>query len=187
MLYAQSWENMFRQYIEGTLDSLPNANLSVADENNPFYITLKGIFEPNGEEAFKMYNRALQQASDSALLLFLKDKIYDYYYARGLYITAEKYKNTLKIMQTENRKSTATSGSTSDEKGIFLQFGVFSSEKNARKFMDKNRKYRIPFKILKKGNMFYVVSGPYFDELEARSEKDKIREHSHLKPFVKQF
>ncbi|GAB4177744.1 MAG: hypothetical protein Kow00108_13350 [Calditrichia bacterium] len=176
---TNSFREIWLKFIDGETDSLIIDAAHVSDKQNPYYLTLKGLVSENGHHAFGYYEAALKYCQDPALKEFLLDKIVDYYYAQGLYRTAEKYKS-----QYSNSAVTPEYDKSSD---IYLQFGVFSTEQNAKKFIDQNFNSNIQFKLLNLAGKYYVVTGPYFDRQEAVNEKNRIKNTTRLKPFVKKF
>lgn len=185
-LHAQDWKMYFKQYMDGNIDSLQFDKITVRDENDPYYLTIKAAFTKEASVAKTLYEKALQNSSDEKLSEFIIDKIYDYYYARGLYLTAQNFKKRWERI-LKNSKYNENINSKKEGKGVYLQFGVFSRKENAMKFIEINKDMNIHLKILHKDYKFYVVSGPYFDENEARELSKFIKKKGKLKPFVKIF
>lgn len=180
---SQNWKESFQRYLSGKPDSVDYSSVPVLSQNDPYFLTLKGLWTRDASQAVDFYQKALEMATDQELRLFLVDKIADFYYAQGLYITAEKF-----LQQTENGKpaETATSSPSRPEE-IFLQYGVFSTRENAERFVSAHGSSIAGLKILQKEEFFYVVSGPYFDEQEARDYARKVKKQFKLNPFIKKF
>ncbi|MCK5077992.1 MAG: SPOR domain-containing protein [Calditrichia bacterium] len=183
--FAQDWQNAFNSYLTGKFDEGMLQNTNQAIIVDPYYITLTALNKKNAEEAFQLYQKALKYVENAELKKFINDKIADYYYASGLYLTANKYRAK---QNTESENINIQKTETILKANIYLQFGVFSSKENANNYISNNQQRDLQLKILEATGKFYIVSGPYFSEAEARLMKLDVRsQYKKLKPFIKRF
>lgn len=112
--------------LETAISNLKPGQLS--SEDNQFFTAL---YMPDAEQARTQFSSAFESASPQVRRL-AAEKLKDYYYAIGYYVTATKYEKYLvehvaDMLQTEQNQPTVQSA-----KDIyFIQVGAFGLEENA--------------------------------------------------------
>ena len=182
--------------------------------NNPSILYLQGLVTANGAEAVRIYqsivdNFPKSQWADDALY-----KVYQFYYALGLYRTAEIKMNQLKKEYPESEYVKGTSvketpdltdetgpplsePSTSDSEepqagvvqGQFaLQVGAYSIQINAEKQKVFFEDLRYPVEVINKvrgtESFFLVLVGNYMTYDEAKAQEAQIKKMYNIDSFI---
>lgn len=131
-------------------------------------------------EYISLYNLS----ADPQLKKLVVDRISQYYYAKGLYNSAERL-----LHEEEFRK---TLFSMSIEKISFgVQLGAFSTQENAVKGKDKYSGKLDDIKIIKKSSsgkiLFVVVAGRFDTQQKAKQYLQRIKEEHGFKGIIIQY
>ncbi len=182
---ADSWQQVWGKYRSGKDVREELSAKSAVMEDDQYYLTLSAVYESDGEKALELYKRALRRARNGELKKFLRDKIADYYYAGGYYVTAAKFRNGDKQSSEVSGKEENIAESKDQ---YFIQYGVFSTRENAKKFIGSLQRTGINFILVVHKERFHVVSGPYNGKAEAARQLAAIESRfGQLKPFIKKF
>ena len=132
------------------------------------------------KEYISLYNLS----ADPQLKKLIIDRISQYYYAKGLYDSAERL-----LHDEEFRK---TLFSMSIEKISFgVQLGAFSTQENALKGKDKYSGKLDDIKIIKKSSsgkiLFVVVAGQFDTKQKATQYMQRIKEEHGFKGIIIQY
>ena len=127
----------------------------------------KTLFNKNGDEAVDKYKELLDRA-DGRLKDYLLEKIAEYYYSKGFYITASKYRDS-KTNYPEKEQNTGLERKNdpeinhlvkTDTPKFRIQVGAFSLRENANTIKEKLQSHAINAVIVErtvnKKNLFCV-------------------------------
>ncbi|UCF63395.1 MAG: SPOR domain-containing protein [bacterium] len=142
------------------------------------------LFIEDLDSALKQYISLYGKTTDNQLKKLILDRISQYYYAKGLYESAER------ILDDEQFR--ARLFSMNIEKIYFgVQLGAFSSQENASSAMDKYSKNISDMTIIKKSSggklLFVVVAGKLDSKQKAEQYKTSISEKFGYKGIVIQY
>lgn len=185
-------------------------SLSTKYPNHPGVLYLQGLLAAEGAEAVRIYqsivdNHPMSEWADDAL-----HKIYQFYYALGLYRTAELKMNQLKKEYPSSRYASGGSGvSTKDlpeeeaapapepatqsgvkaAQGQFtLQVGAYSTMENAEKqklfFEDLGYPVEVTKKVRDGRSLFVVNIGSYATYDDAKARGTEIKKTYNIDSFV---
>lgn len=145
-------------------------------DNNQIYdpqwkTFINALFEQNADSAMDMFTDIYNTTGDKLLQRFIIERISDYYYARGYYVTSEKILKDKKFF-----KETISVEHSSKTDGVKygIQIGAFSNYKNASNLKNKVLKKVNNVAIISKDtngdNLYVVVVGKYSDRNKAEEE-----------------
>lgn len=155
--------------------------LSLKDTEHDKYVS--AYFSRNSKQAVETFESLYKSSSDPQVKRASKQKLYEYYYAKGLYQRAQQYE----IEHHENKHTTATKESDY----YTIQMGVYSAESNALALKQKIRKittHNVSLKReLRDGLRVIVVNvGKFPQKQSALKELDRLHDGLGLSGWVKQ-
>jgi uncharacterized protein (DUF2164 family) len=142
------------------------------------------LFTENLDDALNQYIELYNYTSDKQLKRFIVDRVSQYYYAKGLYDSAERL---LKDDSFRERIFTINI-----EKIYFgVQLGAFSSQDNARTAKEKYEKQVDNIIIITKNSagksLFVVVAGKFENRSQAEQFKNQLINNYGYKGMVIQY
>jgi len=180
--------------------------------NNPGILYLRGLVTTEGAEAVRIYQSVVDNFPQSEWADDALYKVYQYYYALGLYRTAElkldqlrKEYPTSKYVQgsaepvvktlTEERHAdsaatpTAPAGKTAEPAQQFtLQVGAYTAQVNAEKqklfFEDLGHSVEVVSKMRENRSLFLVLVGTYANAEEAKSVAETFKQKYNIESLV---
>jgi len=129
-------EQLYQAYKEHDftrLHSLLN-QIKPAQTQTPEMRFYQAVFKENADSAVKIYKEVFQLANVRTRLLSA-EKLYEYYYAKGFYVTAEKYQKYMAEHGPEEGTVRAVPISKNPppaEKVFYIQVGAFGIKENAQ-------------------------------------------------------
>ncbi len=179
--------------------------------NNPGVLYLQGLVTADGAEAVRIYqsivdNFPRSEWADDALY-----RVYQYYYALGLYRTAELKLEQLKRdypdspvlpkaggvpMPGEAKRPDTTAGqepkaarsTDSPQQQFTLQVGAYTTQVNAEKqklfFEDLGYPVDVGSKMKDNKSLFIVLVGSFSSAEEARAKADEIKQKYNITSLV---
>ena len=167
---------------------------------------VEALFLEDAELATQQMMHAYSLSTDNALKRFIRERISQFYVARGYYETARRILNETSFFNkmvsiSEKRsqqketvvKTNSRSHSNSSQKGTHfgVQVGAFSTLANAKHASKKYRKNYANTLILEKEKnsltLYVIVIGSYQTRKEAEREMPKINNRFNLKGYVIQY
>jgi tetratricopeptide (TPR) repeat protein len=201
--YLKAVEEGKREIVAAELPSLKQKY-----KNDPSFIFLEGVLSEKADEAMVLYNRIVDKYPDSKYADAALYRIYSYYFAMGLYKTAENQLNKLKSKYpsspyikiadrdipdqdeisavVNNVESTPehVEINSDQNKKFTIQAGAFSDKKNSEQLVNELRSagYRSEIKDkLVAGTVFHVVYvGRFSNKTEAGSFLKVINDQYNL-------
>ncbi len=143
----QSLINLYRNH-QFNLIKQKLSEFAPQDTSGMTYLFFKTLFIRNGALAKKNYERVYRYASNP-LKKLAAQRLHDYYYALGLYFKASQYSG----IQPDSQKTghPIKSDDLFYEGSLFkIQFGAFSSKKNAEQQARFLQKENIQAKVVKR-------------------------------------
>jgi hypothetical protein len=144
----------------------------------------KALFQEDFNEALKQFINIYKHTSDNRLKKVIIDRVSQYYYAKGLYDSAER------ILKDEGFRNQIFSVET-DKIYFGVQLGAFSAQENAVKARANYLKKLSEVTIIKKtsgGKLLYTVVAGRFEKKEsAENYKAQIKEKYGYKGITVQF
>ena len=190
-LYSQQVDiiQYLKQIERGGVDEVKSelADLKIEYPESPSIMFLDGVLTENGQTAVVIYQKIVDAYPNSKYADAALYRIYSYYYALGLYESADKKLNQLisnypespyikvakqnklpinpDIEKEDNKVTRTNSNQTSAEKSgvdykFTIQAGAFSNIENAKSLQDKFEKSGIFSEIKEKqvaGSVFHIV------------------------------
>lgn len=146
------------------------------------YTFLSAYFSRNTIYAIEQYTALYEQSKQLEVKNFAQHKLYQYYYALGLYKKAELFKTETEI--------DSKLYSPKDKESYTIQMGVFSAESNALALKQKIRKIikdKISLKkVLREGKSVIVVNvGKYTSRDKALTHLNNLRDRLGLSGWIK--
>jgi len=157
-----NWENLFVYYRNGQFEQLNKAlnRATQTQRQTPEFLFFKSLFEKDGTKAMQQYQQVFNTAGGRLKKLAAK-KLYEYYFARGLYLKAATFSDYLdNVTNTENNQAGAAIAPDEQQPAYWVQFGAFSTRANALKRQEVLKRHGINsvIKIRKINNRdFYCV------------------------------
>lgn len=149
LLAQADWAIVKQFYQKGQYVELKQA-LSKADakqQKSLEFIFFSSLFEKDGEKAVKNYQFVFDRA-DGWLKEAAAKKLFNYYFARGLYLKANSYRNYLAQKgNTQTEPMLSKVSSVQEQAAYFIQLGAFSSPENAEKRLKVLKKNGISAEI----------------------------------------
>lgn len=153
MGWAQSpLEQCMNFYRQQDFDKIQLAlkNVAPQDTNRLEYLFFKSIFLRDAELAKKNYEEVYARAQ-GALKKMAAERLYDYYYARALYVKANQFKNQTAEILPEKTSATDTARRPAMRDAPFkIQVGAFSKKQNALVELNKLKRQKIKAQVVKK-------------------------------------
>ena len=87
--------DLWSAYVRGDVNKVLEAKAEILSERSSDMriIFFKTLFEPDAEAAFSVYQKIISSTNDGELRYQAAKKIYEYYYAKGFYVTADEFKS----------------------------------------------------------------------------------------------
>ncbi len=125
-------------------------NVAPQDTNRLEYLFFKSIFLRDAELAQKNYETVYARAQ-GALKKMAAERLYDYYYARALYVKANQFKNqTAEILPGKTATTDITQSQEKHEALFKIQVGAFSKRQNALAQLNKLESQKVKAQIVKR-------------------------------------
>jgi hypothetical protein len=180
--------------------------------NNPGVLYVQGLVTTEGAEAVRIYQSVVDNFPRSEWADDALYKVYQYYYALGLYRTAElklgqlrkdypnsKYGQTgaepvVKALAEEKRPDSVTISTARSAKSIepsqqfTLQVGAYTAQVNAEKqklfFEDLAYPVEVVSKVKENRSLFLVLVGTYASAEEARAKAEVFKQKYNIESLV---
>lgn len=185
VVWAAGQEPDYHQlYITGQIATLEQLLSDQQIKSPDWKKFVAALFEENFDQAFKTYIEIYHQNTDIQLRSVVIDRISQYYYAKGLYESAER------LLIDEKFRNQIFSVET-DKIYFGIQLGAFSSKANAEKarldFMKTLSELTIVKKISGGKELYIVVAGKFQNKEAAEDYKNQLRKKYGYKGMVIQF
>ena len=142
------------------------------------------LFIEDLDAALKEYILLYNISTDNQLKKLVIDRVSQYYYAKGLYDSAER------LLHDEEFRKTLFSMNI-ERISFGVQLGAFSTQENAIKGKDKYSGKIDDIKIIKKSSggkiLFVVVAGQFENRQKANEYLQRLKEEYGYKGIVVQF
>jgi hypothetical protein len=131
---AQNYNNLFQLYEDRKMEQLAGeaAKLSVNDASEEVRF-FRALFIENGETASEIY-KELITGKNARVRYYSAVKLASYFYARGYYITSERYSKIAAGMNLPPLESTAPQPGV--QSNFAIQVGAFGMRDNANQLRD---------------------------------------------------
>lgn len=130
---AENVETLYQLYYKGDFKAIQEKLQEFQNENSADIQFFRALFTENGDTAVDMFLSVFEQARGD-LKNLAGHKLYQYYYATGYYITAEKYKS-FEIQHSEPAVAEIPSSDPPQQiplnSDYVIQLGAFSAKANA--------------------------------------------------------
>lgn len=153
------------------------------NDHSEKYRFLKAYYTRDAALTISTYERLYLESKNEDIRFLATQKLYEYYYSLGYYLKAEKLK------RGKNTTRVAVSASGGSER-FALQYGVFSSEANARQLKEKiaamvQNKVYLKRDYLNEKTIFRVYVGDFLSYLSAEKIKMKLKEKHNISGFIR--
>ncbi len=180
--------------------------------NNPGVLYLQGLVTPEGAEAARVYQSIVDNFPKSEWADDALYKVYQYYYALGLYRTAELKLDQLKreypdskylrgaqevpqkAQTDEHRPDTVTAAGAKVPKPaepvqqFTLQVGAYTTQVNAEKqklfFEDLGYAVEVGSKMKDNRSLFIVLVGTFATADDARAKADEFKKKYNISSLI---
>jgi len=181
--YGQT-NNIYSLYVENSISDIEDLLAKNLITNDEWLQFTKALFEEDFEVAFEKYITLYRNSTDDQLKRLILDRISQYYYAKGLYDSAER------IIKDEDFRKRIFS--ISMKKIYFgVQLGAFTNYQNAVKGKNQYSKNLQGLEIITKksgGKQLYVIVAGNFESREdAEKFQKEIREKYKYNSIIIQF
>jgi hypothetical protein len=162
--FAQNTDLLFQLYNERNMDGLKKQLPNFSDSVEKSFFN--ALFISDADSCVEIYKQVYLQGS-AKLKPLAAQKLYEYYYARGFYVTAQRYINTEAPSDFE------------------IQLGAFISEDNAKELQQKLSAGGVETYIAAKEigqKIFFCVRMPGKEDLQSTEKfADQIGKKFNLK------
>jgi len=129
-------EQLYQAYKEKDFTRLQSLleQLKTSQKKTPEIRFYQALFKENADSAVEVYNTVFNRGDDRIKLL-AAEKLYEYYYAKGFYVTAEKYQKYMAEHRQDDgfvKTETDAQNPLSMEKVFYIQVGAFGIKENAQ-------------------------------------------------------
>jgi len=162
---------IYQLYMDGQIATLESMLASDRIQQPEWKTFISAIFQENFEEAFRQYIEIYNQTRDQRLKKVIIDRVSQYYYAKGLYDSAER------ILEDEKFRNQIFSIEV-DKIYFGIQLGAFSSHENAAKASSKFQKNISELKIINKRSagkeLYVIIAGKFENKESAENYKNQL-------------
>lgn len=182
---------LWSAYVNGDINTVIESRKNIMSFRDKSHQTafLKAIFIKDGDRALSVYQNIVSNAKDGELRYHAAKKIYEYYYARGFYITADDLK---KRMGFDKIDIVSVKGNPNLELPpikYVIQIGAFSDKKNAEKMIKRISNLKATIMIKTKNisgrELHLVWVGPFTERQKAEDLAVSIKENYQIQPRIK--
>jgi hypothetical protein len=190
-LYGQNYTNLWQQYLKSDYAAISRQAETIRSSQSTTALALffRGLTEPNGEKAVAFYEQSLDKAKDGRLRFQAAKKIYEYYYARGYYLTADDYKKRMGLDKEIVQTNSPEKSFETPPIRFVVQVGAFSSRKNAEKMINRFTGLEATIMIKKKEigdqQLHLVWIGPFTEKGSAENLQEQIAAKYRIKSTIK--
>jgi hypothetical protein len=182
-LYSQP-ERWYQLYVDNNTSELENL-LQAGQVNNPeWHAALKLLFSEEIDKIFLQFIELYETTTDNLLKKIILDRVSQYYYAKGLYDTAERL-----LKEEHFRNQIFSLKKRSIRFGV--QLGAFSLYNNALKskseFSGKINNLSIITKSKKGRKLYILVAGKFNSKEDAEVMKNRIFSNFNHEGMVIQY
>lgn len=177
-------EKLYQLYVDNHIDQLENLIGQGTIQDPNWQQFTRALFIEKIEEALAEYIAIYNKTNDALLKKLILDRISQYYYAKGLYDSANR------ILKDENFRKKIFSLNI---KRIYfgVQLGAFSSKNNAIRGLNNYSNLEHEVSIIKKesgGKVLYVlVAGEFKSKDEAQRFRDQLKSNYGYKGIIVQY
>ena len=183
ILFTNDAKECFDSIIKGNVAIAYTQYKSLKNKQNDYFRISTAYFSRNSGVAISTYQEIFEHTKDAELKSFTKKKLYEYYYATGLYKRAGYYQKTNKSDSDHNSKKYSPY--------FVIQMGVFSAESNALALKQKirkviKRKTRLKKEIREGLTVIIVNVGPFNSKDIALKQLNNLRDRLGLSGWIKE-
>jgi SPOR domain len=176
--------DLYQLYIDGQIATLESMLASDQIKQLEWKTFISAIFQENFDEALRQFINIYHHTRDQRLKKLVVDRVSQYYYAKGLYDSAER------ILEDEGFRNQIFS--VEEEKIYFgVQLGAFSSYENAANASTKFQKNISDITVIKKnsaGKVLYVIlTGKFENKDSAENYKNQLNKKYGYKGIIIQY
>jgi hypothetical protein len=205
VVFAQSSGDLARLYRDNRILELNDLRQKDLIRASDWKIFVDALFEPDGERAVQKMLQAYSMSSDSKLKDSIRNRVSQFYSARGYYETSRRILEEEKffegVVSLKQSSTPAPSRSAPAENNIKrvkedgqtfgVQVGAYSTHENAQhasqKYLSVYPKTKVMNKAQNGVNLYVVVVGGYPSREGAAAQIDKISEQFKVKGYIIQY
>lgn len=188
---AQGFDKLFDLYDQNNIVELQErvTKLTASYPQNNVLRFFSTLFVENGEQALQEY-LSLFDKSEGKLKGYVADRLADYYYARGYYVTSQRYAEQAKKMMLLGLKTEAKSTKPIPEKvetagQVYkIQVGAFGFRYNADQLTSMLDTQNIASEIVKRKvngvELYCVWINGYASHEETKKYAENLKRKYHL-------
>lgn len=201
---SQTAEDLAALYRDNRILELEALRKSGSIAGEDWKMFTDALFEPDAEVAASKMIEAYSLSSNRPLKTIIRERLSQYYAARGYYETAKRILNDEEFFQgvlalkASRRAEGKTAGSASQppkgsESGqtFGVQVGAYSSFDNAERASQKYRQNYSNVRVLEKekpgSSLYVVVIGAYPSREEAAVVMERIQKEFKVKGYIIQY
>lgn len=153
---------------------------TLSNSQSETYRFLTAYFSRDAQAAVETYEYLAVNAASATVKQMSRQKLYEFYYARGYYVRASQYEGSVLTVAK----------STAPEAVFHIQCGVFSTESNALTLKEKIADTKISEVYLKRdylnGNAVIRVNiGPFISRSAAEKVKLMLSQKLNINGYIK--
>ncbi|GAB4329057.1 MAG: hypothetical protein Kow0037_03890 [Calditrichia bacterium] len=175
VLYAQNWAELYKtDQIAILQEYRQNGQIK-----NPEWVRLVDLlFEEDLEQALPGYVDLFEKTNNTEIRKIVLDRLSQYYYARGLYETADK------IFEDQDFRDRIFETKKLQEKFWGVQVGAFKSYENALNAKKELLGSGEAILIKAENNLYKVIVGKCTSENEVKKLQKKIKQRYNKKGLI---
>lgn len=204
--FSQSSSELARMYNDNRMQELDELRKKDAIKSSDWKIFVDALFETDGERAIQQMLQAYSYSNDSKLKRIIRERVSQFYSARGYYETSsrilddEKFFDGIVALKQNSRPNNNVNAVNSedqvervDENGqtFGVQVGAYSNYENAQQASQKYLEVYPNTKVLNKVkdgmNLYIIVIGGYPSRGEASEQIDEISRRFKVKGYIIQY
>lgn len=204
--FSQSSSELARMYDNNRMLELDELRKKDAIKSSDWKVFVDALFETDGERAIRKMLEAYSHSNDSKLKRIIRERVSQFYSARGYYETSrrilddEKFFDGIVALKQNSRPNNNVGAVNSedqvervDENGqtFGVQVGAYSNYENAqqasRKYQDVYPNTKVLNKVKNGMNLYVIVIGGYPSRGEASDQIDEISRRFKVKGYIIQY
>lgn len=204
--FSQSSSELARMYNNNRMLELDELRKKDAIKSSDWKVFVDALFETDGERAIQKMFEAYSYSNDSKLKRIIRERVSQFYSARGYYETSrrilddEKFFDGIVSLKRNSRANDNVGAVNSedqveqvDENGqtFGVQVGAYSNYENAQqtsqKYQDVYPNTKVLNKVKNGMSLYVIVIGGYPTRQEASARIDEISKRFKVKGYIIQY
>jgi hypothetical protein len=184
-VFAQNRKDLAILYEQNKVEILKEYHLKNRINYDDWRLFVRAVFVENIDTVMSIYASIYKKTGDKKLKEFIRERVADFYYAKGYYETSQK------ILRDDSFFQATISANREEELRYGIQIGAFGTYENAMKaknnLLNNTNDVTIIKKESKGNDLFIVVIGQYQSRSEAENSLNDLKRKNNQNGFIIQY